>query len=246
MITLHDLNSHADLVIQLNTARQMLAAFQSAVLRASSIDGMPHAPSVGNSKVEALAIKLSDLEEDVKRREAAVKRSEPEIKSFIAGIQDPRLPELVEKKIAATIYAMGEMVHGFDFARLLTLYYEAYKMGDDAGKGCVIKWFRGEYRTKTEARRELGVTSIIGDEDWYDYIISELLEDKELAAAVRRKDKSLIGCIGALLKWSYRNKYKVDDRIIKASGISASGVEMGIPGMATAKNLIRGYYGCAS
>ena len=54
MITLHDLNSHADLVIQLNTARQMLAAFQSAVLRASSIDGMPHAPSAGNGKVEAL------------------------------------------------------------------------------------------------------------------------------------------------------------------------------------------------
>ena len=94
MITLHDLNSHADLVIQLNTARQMLAAFQSAVLQASSIDGMPHAPSAGNGKVEALAIKLSDLEEDVKRREAAVKRSEPEIKSFIAGIQDPRLSSI--------------------------------------------------------------------------------------------------------------------------------------------------------
>ena len=94
MITLHDLNSHADLVIQLNTARQMLAAFQSAVLRASSIDGMPHAPSAGNGKVEALAIKLSDLEEDVKRREAAVRRSEPEIKSFIAGIQDPRLSSI--------------------------------------------------------------------------------------------------------------------------------------------------------
>lgn len=94
MITLNDLNSHADLVIQLNTARQMLAAFQSAVLRASSIDGMPHAPSAGNGKVEALAIKLSDLEEDVKRREAAVKRSEPEIKSFIAGIQDPRLSSI--------------------------------------------------------------------------------------------------------------------------------------------------------
>lgn len=94
MITLHDLNSHADLVIQLNTARQMLAVFQSAVLRASSIDGMPHAPSAGNGKVEALAIKLSDLEEDVKRREAAVKRSEPEIKSFIAGIQDPRLSSI--------------------------------------------------------------------------------------------------------------------------------------------------------
>ena len=94
MITLHDLNSHADLVIQLNTARQMLAAFQSAVLRAQSLDGMPHAPSAGNGKVEALAIRLSDLEDDVKRREAAVKRSEPEIKAFIAGIQDPRLSSI--------------------------------------------------------------------------------------------------------------------------------------------------------
>ena len=103
MITLHDLNSHADLVIQLNTARQMLAAFQSAVLRASSIDGMPHAPSAGNGKVEALAIKLSDLEEDVKRREAAVKRSEPEIKSFIAGIQDPRLSSIEWFDVAATL-----------------------------------------------------------------------------------------------------------------------------------------------
>lgn len=93
-------------------------------------------------------------------------------------------------------------------------------------------------------KKDLKTSEIV--QDWYDYIISELLEDKGLAAAVRRKDKSLIGCIGALLRWSYRNKYKVDDRIIKASGISASGVEMGIPGMATAKNLIRGYYGCES
>ncbi len=86
------------------------------------------------------------------------------------GIQDPRLPELVEKKITATIYAMGEMVHGFDFARLLTLYYEAYKMGDDAAKGRVVKWFRGEYGTKTEAREELSVNIIITDDDWYEYL----------------------------------------------------------------------------
>lgn len=82
--------------------------------------------------------------------------------------------------------------------------------------------------------------------DWIDYINSEVMDDPDFARAVRRKGKSLIGCIGALLKWSYRNKYEVDDRIIKASGISASGVEMGIPGMATAKTIIRGYYGCES
>lgn len=98
---------------------------------------------------------------------------------------------------------------------------------------------------KLEAeKKDLKVSEIV--EDWYDYIVSELMEDKDMAAAVRRKGKSLIGCIGVLLEWSYRNKYKVDDRIIKASGIKATGVEMGIPGMASAKSLIRRYYGCES
>ncbi len=62
------------------------------------------------------------------------------------------------------------MVHGFDFARLLTLYYRAVVDGNDELKGNVARWFRGEYRTKTEARQELGVSIIIGDDDWYDYV----------------------------------------------------------------------------
>jgi hypothetical protein len=65
---------------------------------------------------------------------------------------------------------MQELVHGFDFARLLTLYYRAFVNGDDELKGKVLKWFRGEYATKTEARQELGVTVIISDDDWYDYL----------------------------------------------------------------------------
>ena len=62
--------------------------------------------------------------------------------------------------------------HGprFDFARLLSLYYEAYRSGDDAQRPFVIKWFRGEYETKTEARKELGVNIIITDDDWYEYL----------------------------------------------------------------------------
>ena len=62
------------------------------------------------------------------------------------------------------------MVHGFDFARLLTLYYEAYLNGDDELKARVVKWFRGEYTTKTEAKEQLGVNIIITDDDWYEYI----------------------------------------------------------------------------
>ncbi len=83
---------------------------------------------------------------------------------------DPALQKLVEKRISAVICSLNEMVHGFDFARLLTLYYQAYCSDDDETKAKVLKWFRGEYSTKTEARAELGVGIIITDDDWYEYL----------------------------------------------------------------------------
>ena len=83
---------------------------------------------------------------------------------------DPALPKRVEKKISAVICSLNEMVHGFDFARLLTLYYQAHVSGDDETKAKVLKWFRGEYNTKTEARQELGVNIVITDDDWYEYL----------------------------------------------------------------------------
>ena len=86
------------------------------------------------------------------------------------SVTDPGLPPLVEKRISAVIYSLNEMVHGFDFARLLTLYYKAHLNGDDETKAKVLKWFRGEYNTKTEARQELGVNIVIADEDWYEYL----------------------------------------------------------------------------
>ena len=86
------------------------------------------------------------------------------------SLTDPALSRLVEKQISAVIYSLNEMVHGFDFARLLTLYYQAHITGDDATKAKVLKWFRGEYNTKTEARQDLGVNIVITDDDWYEYL----------------------------------------------------------------------------
>ena len=83
---------------------------------------------------------------------------------------DPALNQAVEARIREQVASLEEMVHGFDFARLLTLYYRAGVDGNDELKGNVARWFRGEYRTKTEARQELGVSIIIGDDDWYDYV----------------------------------------------------------------------------
>ena len=85
----------------------------------------------------------------------------PESPSFRSG---------VEKKINSIISSLSEMVHGFDFARLLNAYYSASEDGDDYRKGLVAKWFRGEYTTKAEAKSELGVSIIITDDDWYDYL----------------------------------------------------------------------------
>lgn len=83
---------------------------------------------------------------------------------------DPALAAAVEQRISAVIHALNEMVHGFDFARLLTLYYRAHLAGDEMQKARVLKWFRGEYPTKTEAKQELGVNIVITDDDWYEYL----------------------------------------------------------------------------
>ena len=84
--------------------------------------------------------------------------------------ESPEFGKAVEKRIYEVINSLSEMVHGFDFARLLTIYYHACAEDNDSEKAKVIKWFRGEYINKTEAKSELGVNIIITDDDWYEYI----------------------------------------------------------------------------
>ncbi len=83
---------------------------------------------------------------------------------------DPALAAAVDRKIYAVTSAVSELVHGFEFARLLSLYYRAYSEGNDETKMKVVRWFRAEYVTKREAKEELGVNIIITDDDWYDYL----------------------------------------------------------------------------
>jgi len=83
---------------------------------------------------------------------------------------DDSLTKLVDKKIYEVTSSLSEMVHGFEFARLISAYYHAYVNGDDDSKMKIIRWFRGEYSTKRESKEELGVNIIISDDDWYDYL----------------------------------------------------------------------------
>lgn len=86
------------------------------------------------------------------------------------SFNDTAFCRLVEKKIYEVVGSLNEMVHGFDFAKLLIIYYKSFLTGDDESKAKVVKWFRGEYANKTDARSELGVNIIITDDDWYEYI----------------------------------------------------------------------------
>ena len=86
------------------------------------------------------------------------------------GPGDPALAAATERKIFAVTSSVSELVHGFEFAKLLSAYYRAYVDGDDGTKAKVVRWFRGEYTLKSEARNELGVNMVITDDDWYDYL----------------------------------------------------------------------------
>lgn len=80
-------------------------------------------------------------------------------------------------------------------------------------------------------------------EDWVEYIKAVCLEDDDMARAVRKKGKTLKGCIGAILKWAFSHQQDVDKDILKAANVKASWVTLGMPGQATVRKLIREYYG---
>lgn len=75
-----------------------------------------------------------------------------------------------ESAVNAQLASLEEMVHGFDFTRMLRRYRTAASEGDEEAMSRVTKWIRGEYRTKSEARAELSSSTIISDDDWYDYV----------------------------------------------------------------------------
>jgi len=82
----------------------------------------------------------------------------------------PDLILKVEQKIHQTVLELETIVHGFDFAQVITKYWKATVDEDDEQKSRTLKWLRGEYSTKTEAKQQLGIGVIITDNDWYDYI----------------------------------------------------------------------------
>lgn len=82
----------------------------------------------------------------------------------------PAFTSAVQAQILATVSAMEELVHGFDFGTVVSAYYHGYVEGNEELKSAAMRWLRGEFNTKKEACDALGVRAIIDDENYYDYL----------------------------------------------------------------------------
>ncbi len=120
-----------------------------------------------------------------------------------SAVFDAEMNRLVTEEMREMEFLVG----GFDFAQVMITYYRAYRQGDaeaDARMSACLRWFRGEYTTKTEARREIGisVSTIIDDDNWYDFL-------KLWAALARRMGyRGLIVFIDECV-----NLYKISHRV---------------------------------
>jgi hypothetical protein len=76
----------------------------------------------------------------------------------------------VLREIKNQLKPLQELVSGFDFANVIGRYVEGFQAHDDTRMASALRWLRAEYRTKTEARQDLEVRSIIDDVQFYDYL----------------------------------------------------------------------------
>ena len=95
------------------------------------------------------------------------------IQTKVASEHSPGTPEFdmaVEKQIFAVTAELEGMVNGFEFAKAVVCYWRAYQNDDQIMTSNVLKWFRGEYTSKKEAKDELGINWVVTDETWYDFL----------------------------------------------------------------------------
>lgn len=102
------------------------------------------------------------------------------LEKWISGIQasvrsqsdadGDEFDKMVERQIYAVAGSLEGMVNGFEFAKAVVTYWKAYRQDEAAMKSNVLKWFRGEYPSRKEAKADLDINFIITDETWYDFL----------------------------------------------------------------------------
>jgi len=78
--------------------------------------------------------------------------------------QDTSADAVIRNRLAS----LQEMVGGYDFAEVVAAYWRGHDQGDELLKTNAMRWFRGEFSTKTDARKALGVRTIVDDANFYD------------------------------------------------------------------------------
>jgi hypothetical protein len=109
----------------------------------------------------------------------------------------------VSKEMERLCAPLQELVSGYDFVKVLTTYQRGHAEQSPALQASALRWLRAEYPTKTEARQDLGVRSIIDDEQVYDYL-------KLFARFTRIAGyNGLLVCLDELVVLSHRLQNKI-------------------------------------
>lgn len=101
--------------------------------------------------------------------EQLITKTAEDNKILLTEIRDKQYLPLIQNNIMKTINEITE-TGGFDFGTVVMKYYEGYIKDDEQLRRNALKWLKGEYRTKTEARQDLGVREIITDLNYYDML----------------------------------------------------------------------------
>ena len=83
-----------------------------------------------------------------------------------AETTDREAGEVIRDKLGR----LEELTGGYDFATVVGRYWEAFENGDEELKSAALRWLRAEYATRTDARKALGVRTIIDDTNVYDQL----------------------------------------------------------------------------
>ena len=102
------------------------------------------------------------------------------LEKWISGIQasvksstelsGEALDREVERRIFTVAGSLEGMVNGFEFAKAIVAYWRAYRRDDAPAKSNVLRWFRGEYASRREAKADLDINFIVTDDTWYDFL----------------------------------------------------------------------------
>lgn len=99
----------------------------------------------------------------------------------------------VGNMIVSEVIEMDSLSGGYDFSRVLNIYFNGFVKGDIEIQRKALRWMRGEYGTRTEARGDLGVRDIIDDHNYYDYIkvLSQFIRQIGYAGLVVNLDEAI-------------------------------------------------------